>query len=257
MSALVRNLASLPKRLLINPILARELRVAGRRKSTYINRAGFALLLAFGIVFVLLTMTRSYGWAGDSVIYRAQELTRTVQFITYALLWTGFAMLTLLGPVLTAGSICDERRARTLDTLATTPVSPLQIVVGKLTARMQEALVLGLIAAPPLLALRVFGGVPGETILAFVTVAFCTTYLGAALGIWFSTWHRGSAGAIVYAFLTMGLLTIAPAVIGGVSMNNNYFNAGTLGIPRDVLSGIAFAMIGTCPPLVLAYEMAG
>ncbi|MEL7484592.1 MAG: ABC transporter permease subunit, partial [Planctomycetota bacterium] len=257
MSALVRNLASLPKRLLINPILARELRVAGRRKSTYINRAGFALLLAFGIVFVLLTMTRSYGWAGDSVIYRAQELTRTVQFITYALLWTGFAMLTLLGPVLTAGSICDERRARTLDTLATTPVSPLQIVVGKLTARMQEALVLGLIAAPPLLALRVFGGVPGETILAFVTVAFCTTYLGAALGIWFSTWHRGSAGAIVYAFLTMGLLTIAPAIIGGVSMNNNYFNAGTLGIPRDVLSGIAFAMIGTCPPLVLAYEMAG
>ncbi|MEL6498857.1 MAG: ABC transporter permease subunit [Planctomycetota bacterium] len=257
MSALVRNLASLPKRLVLNPILARELRVAGRRKSTYINRAGFALLLAFGVVFVLLTMTNSYGWAGDSVIYRAQELTRTVQFLTYSLLWIGFALLTLLGPVLTAGSICDERRARTLDTLATTPVSPLQIVVGKLAARLQEALVLGLIAAPPLLALRVFGGVPGETILAFVAVAFCTTYLGAALGVWFSTWHRGAAGAIVYAFLTMGLLTVAPAIIGAVALQNNFFNAVNLGIPREVLAGIATAMIGTCPPVVLAFEMAG
>ncbi|MEL6797936.1 MAG: hypothetical protein AAFO89_14090, partial [Planctomycetota bacterium] len=87
MNARVRTIASLPKRLLLNPILARELRVAGRRKSTYVNRAGFALLLAFGVVFVLLTMTNSYGWAGDSVIYRAQELTRTVQFLTYSLLW--------------------------------------------------------------------------------------------------------------------------------------------------------------------------
>ncbi|MEO1718587.1 MAG: ABC transporter permease, partial [Planctomycetota bacterium] len=183
---------------------------------------------------VLLTMTNSYGWAGDSVIYRAQELTRTVQFLTYSLLWIGFALLTLLGPVLTAGSICDERRARTLDTLATTPVSPLQIVVGKLAARLQEALVLGLIAAPPLLALRVFGGVPGETILAFVAVAFCTTYLGAALGIWFSTWHRGAAGAIVYAFLTMGLLTVAPAIIGAVALQNNFFNAVNLARDAEV-----------------------
>lgn len=257
MNTLARSIASLPKRLLINPILARELRVAGRRRSTYINRAGFAMLLAFGIVFVLLTMSRSYGWAGDSVIYRAQELTRTVQFLTLSLLWTGLAMLTLLGPVLTAGSICDERRARTLDTLATTPIGPLQIVVGKLAARMQEAVLLGLIAAPPLLALRVFGGVPGETILAFVVVALSTTYLGAALGIWFSTWHRGSAGAIVYAFLTLGLLTVAPALIGAVGANNNFFKAGDLGIPREVLSGIVVAMIGTCPPIVLAYETAG
>lgn len=257
MNRLARSIATLPRQLLVNPILARELRVAGRRRSTYINRAGFALLLTVGIVFVLLTMTRSYSWMGDSIIYRAQELTRTVQFLTFSLLWSGFAMLTLLGPVLTAGSICDERRARTLDTLATTPVTPLQIVVGKLAARMQEAVTLGLIAAPPLLALRVFGGVPGETIIAFVTVAICTTYLGAALGIWFSTWHRGSAGAIVYAFLTLALLTVAPAIIGGVALNNNFFSLGSLNIPREILSGAAFAMIGSCPPIVLAFEAAG
>ncbi len=257
MNPLARRIVSLPRRLLVNPILARELRVAGRRRSTYINRAGFALLLAFGIVFVMLTMSRSYGWAGNSVIYRAQELTRTVELLTYSLLWTGYAMLTLLGPVLTAGSICDERRARTLDTLATTPVSPLQIVVGKLAARMQEAVILGLIAAPPLLALRVFGGVAGELILAFVLVAFCTTYLGAALGIWFSTWHRGSAGAIVYAFLTLGLLTLAPAIVAVVGMQSDYFNAAALGIPTDVLAGVAVAMLGTCPPVVLAFEMNG
>ncbi len=257
MTAALRRLATLPRRLLVNPILARELRVAGRRRSTYITRAGFALLLAFGIVFVLLTMTRSSGWGGDSVVYRAQELTRTVQFLTFALLWIGFACLALLGPVLTAGSICDERRARTLDTLATTPITPLQIVVGKLTARMQEAVTLALIAAPALLALRVFGGVPGETILAFVAVALATIYLGAALGIWFSSWHRGSAGATVYAFLTLGLLTVGPTIIAAVARTQNYFNAAALGIPQEWLAWIFNAGFLACPPVVLVIEMSG
>lgn len=255
MTRALRSIAMLPRKLLINPILTRELRVAGRKRSTYINRAGFALLLAVGIVFVMLTMTRSYGWAGDSIVYRAQELTRTVQFITFAVLWTGFAMLTLLGPVLTAGSICDERRARTLDTLATTPISPLQIVVGKLVARMQEAVTLALIAAPALLALRVFGGVPGETIIAFVVIALATTYLGAALGIWFSTWHRGAAGAIVYAFLTLGLLTVAPAIIGGVARQNDYYGLADLGVPQNALPWIFNSLLLACPPVPLAFEM--
>ncbi|MEO1585179.1 MAG: ABC transporter permease subunit [Planctomycetota bacterium] len=248
----VRALLAIPAQLVANPILARELRVAGRKRATYINRAGFALLLAIGTFFVLAVSIQDLGWGSQSVIYRAQRLGDVVQQLSLGLLWLGFAMLAFIGPILAAGAICDERRARTLDTLAATPITPLQIVTGKIAARMHEAAVLACIAAPALLALRVFGGVSTETIIGFCAVALATAYLGASLAAWFSSWHRNAAGATVYAALTLTLLTVSPLIFAVFGPRNNYFGLGSLGLSSRALSDVFTALPIACPPAVLA-----
>ncbi|MBK9992083.1 MAG: ABC transporter permease subunit [Verrucomicrobia bacterium] len=96
-------------------ILSHELRMLLVSFSTYIA----AVLFLFIMGFIFTTMMDFYSTGG-------QETTPAVVFFQY--FWVPVLFMV---PLLTMKSIAEERRLGTLETLLTTPVSTVEVVLGK------------------------------------------------------------------------------------------------------------------------------
>jgi ABC-type transport system involved in multi-copper enzyme maturation permease subunit len=94
--------------------------------------------------------------------------------VTTAITWLQFLAAQGLAVLLLSSTIGEEIRKGTLGALLTTPITSLQIVVGKLLGRMLHVLVLLAISLPVLAILRLFGGVPAGYVLAGACVTLTT-----------------------------------------------------------------------------------
>ena len=134
----------------------------------------------------------------------------------------------------------------------TTPLTSTRIVLGKLMGRMYQALLLTLVSAPLLLAIRVFGGVPIEWIFAYTLVTLSTAVFAGSLGLLFAMWHDRSAPAAMFALLTLGLMFAAPPLIFFAMQQSNYFGLTSLGISVEQIHSLIPYGIASCPPITLA-----
>ncbi|MEQ9097050.1 MAG: ABC transporter permease subunit [Phycisphaerales bacterium] len=205
---LVRSPRSL-LRMFVGPIFQREVRSLGRRRAPHWVRAGYTLLLLaiVALVFVSVWDSNQNGmWAQQSVL----ELLAPAMLATVAVVQ--MSVLALVAPVLTAGAISDEKRQRTLSTLLTTPLTSRDIVLGKLGSRTVQLVILALVPLPLLLALRVFGGVEAEAIVASVALALAVGMLGSTLALMFSIWHRRTPSVVFFALCSTAVLVFLPWV---------------------------------------------
>lgn len=194
-----------PRVLLFGPIFQKDMRVAGRKPGLYVGRALFALALAAAVSIAFAGVWQSTRGA-QSPSARIQALQGVAPSIVAAVLWVQFGSLLLLSPMLTAGAICDERRAQTLPALLTTPLTPLQIVCAKLASRLAQLVIIALIALPVLLAVRLFGGVRAETVIAGVALSISVALMGAGVGLWFSVRAARAATAALAAYCLIALI---------------------------------------------------
>ncbi|MEW6161607.1 MAG: ABC transporter permease subunit [Verrucomicrobiota bacterium] len=131
---------------LLSPVFVRELRTESRRISNYWMRlAGpAAALLVFWIV--MSDYTGSMSRAGWKLF---QILNTTV-----------FLAIVFIGPLLTADCLSREKREGTLGLLFLTPLSPHEVILGKMLIHSARGLSM-LVASIPMLSLPlVLGGVP-------------------------------------------------------------------------------------------------
>lgn len=215
-----------PVSMLFGPIFQKEVRTSGRRRGTYIFRALYALgLLALvGVAFEGMRNTASM----FSGVQRLQNLQQLAPQLALFIVWFQFIALALAAPIFTGPCICDEKRARTLSALLTTPMTAAQIVYGKLASRIVQLVILGLLATPLLLAIRVFGGLDAGVVIAAAGISISTAVLGAALGLMYSTWHTRGTSAAVFAILTLILLMAAPSAVEAILFYTlNEFGMGT------------------------------
>ena len=163
--------------------------IHGSRLQAFL-RPALVTLLAVG------TLMPSFNY--ESQTARTQVLSSFAEALVMFVAWFQFIMIVLVAPSLTSPAICEEKRMGTLSALMTSPLTSLQIVVGKLTGRMYQVVLLTLISAPMLLTVRVFGGVPAETVLAFTSVTLATALLGGAMGAYrvSHSCHLSKAGNI-------------------------------------------------------------
>jgi ABC-type transport system involved in multi-copper enzyme maturation permease subunit len=209
MRAIAPRLARLPTaavRMFVGPIFQREVRALGRRRAPYWVRTGYTLLLLgiVSIVFFTIWETGGPGPGQQSVLeYLAPAMLATIATVQ-------MAALALIAPVLTAGAIADEKRQRTLSTLLTTPLTSRDIILGKLGARTVQLIILALVPTPLLLALRVFGGVEAEAIVASVALSLAVGMLGATLALMFSIWHRRTPSVVFFALCATAVLVFLP-----------------------------------------------
>ncbi len=237
--------------LVFNAILQKELRSSGRRKSTYLIRGGYAAL--FSAVTLVAVGTLLPRLEFESATAQAQMLTAFARALVLFVTWFQFLTIALISPAITSPAICEEKQLGTLSALMTTPLSSLQIVLGKLAGRLYQVVILVLISAPMLLAVRVFGGVPAETIVAFTSVTLATALLGGTMGILFSMWHTRAAAAAIFALLTLGLLFLAPPMIYFAIQQTNMFGlSGVLGISTGNVNALVPLGIASSPPITLA-----
>src|SRR6184192_2892548 len=152
------------------PIVARELRVAARRRSTYWTRTGAALFVVVLGTWVFLMMMREPPEQAAKVMFGV--LTGSAGF--YCL---------LRGVGATADCLSEEKREGTLGLLFLTDLRGYDVVFGKLVATSLNALY-GVLAIVPVLAVPLLmGGVAAGEFGRVALVAVNTLFFSLAIGM--------------------------------------------------------------------------
>jgi ABC-type transport system involved in multi-copper enzyme maturation permease subunit len=214
------------------PIVARELRVAARRRGTYLGRLGAAFgALALG-TFIFL----------DNRDIAPHDLGLT---LFQALSWLAFFYCAMTGVRLTADCLSEERREGTLGFLFLTDLKGYDVVLGKLAAAALPAL-FNLLAILPILAIPLtLGGVTGTQLGQVALVLLTTQFLSLSLGLAVSAWFHNGHKAAGVTLLLLVMVIIGPYVAGVWSHVTG--SSATLPFALLALSPIMAQMFATDP----------
>src|SRR6266581_4198620 len=189
------------------PIVERELRVAGRKRSTFWVRVIAALVaLLIGGAFLVLTIVGPFGF-GAATLGRG---------LFAVLTWLSLATALIAGLFFTSDCVSEEKREGTLGFLFLTDLRGYDVVLGKLLATSLRGFYALLAFLPILAVTQMMGGVTGaqywKSTLALVNALFCSL----AAGMFISAISRDSQKALTGTLLVMLLLALGGPVADGV-----------------------------------------
>ncbi|HZK33688.1 MAG TPA: ABC transporter permease, partial [Bacillota bacterium] len=166
-----------------NPVLSSDLKIRMRGWKTFLGiivYLGIMVLIAFLYYITFIENTASYNMS----INARQDMGVSIYTMLAAL---QFALIILITPAQTAGTISGEREKQTLDLLLCTSLSPLGIILGKLMSSMSYILLLIFSSIPLFSMVFLFGGVtPGDIVMLFLFYIITAISIGS-IGIYFST----------------------------------------------------------------------
>ncbi|MGO9466553.1 MAG: ABC transporter permease [Isosphaeraceae bacterium] len=177
------------------PIISIEARAIARRWQAYAVRslfvAGMLVALAFGF------------WIDQRQRSSPRGSARTGFWFFAAISMMQLAVVLLIAPAATAGSVCLDRARGALSHALVTELTSAEIVLGKLLARLVP--VLGLMACGlPVMVLAAFlGGVAPDAFLAGTFLAAGTAVLGCSLGLAFSVWANRTDEALLATYAVL------------------------------------------------------
>ena len=186
------------------PVVAREMSVLARRKSTYWARAitGFLAVLVMLWLLIVSRAHLTYAALGSSIFLILSSLC--------------FTFTVLVGMHATADSLSEEKREGTLGLLFLTDLKGTDIVGGKLAATSLHA-VLALIGVIPMLSIALLlGGVTLEQFGRVALVLINTMFFSLSLGVFVSSISKNERKAMGGTFLGLLLLVLGPFVLAYV-----------------------------------------
>lgn len=196
---------------LTGPIFEKELLVASRRIRYYLLRTGYVLFLC-GILGIFWLATAIANDNTSNVI-AATQMSAIARTAASGIMWFQFITLQMLAVVMLSNSISDEVRKRTLDVLATTPITSLQFVLGKLLSRLLQLLLLLAVSFPFLAIIRAFGGIPWSFLAGGLAVTLTATIFVGSVTLCFSMASRQAWKAIVAATVAVINIYILPGLL--------------------------------------------
>ena len=185
------------------PIVTRELRVAARRRTTYLVRTGAALL-------VMCLGTWLYLMMRDNP---PQDIAEAM----FVLLTAAAVFHCLMSGVRSTGDcLSREKREGTLGLLFLTDLKGYDVVLGKLAANSVHSLY-GVLAVLPLLAIpMLLGAIAGGEFARMALVVINTLFFSLCLGLCVSALCRSARQAMGLTFLLLLLFTAALPVTAGL-----------------------------------------
>ncbi len=177
---------------------------------------------AFVILTIHLLLVAGFAWMIESIAERtaatgfgssfsaSAEIGRAL-FLAITFLLTLITLI--LAPASTAGAISLEREKQTLDLLATTPISSLAIVLGKLVSALSWILLLLLASIPVVSLVFTFGGIAPEDVLRAYVILFATAFTFGAIGLFVSALVKRTQAATVINLVAVIFLTAGTAFI--------------------------------------------
>jgi len=161
----------------------------------------------------------------------------------------------LVGPVFSAGSVTSERERQTLDLLLVTPITPWQILWGKLIAGLRISTVLTLFLVWPLFLAVVmvsyyWANLPA--VLAFLAVILATCLTTALVALFCSvSFHKSSTSLMTTYAMIIVLFCVPPAVtvFAKTFMTGSSQPAST----RRVVNSIEY--VGVTSPFAAAFSV--
>jgi ABC-2 type transport system permease protein len=216
----------------------------------------FAYTFIFGYFFYIIVM-----WFNAQAMQMAQnpyyaQQVNINEMVFSAIFRNMVLVLILLTPLLTMRLLAEEKKNGTDELLFTSPLSVVQIVLGKyFAALVMLALMLGLTALPSLFAF-VFGNPELVPVLTGYLGLFLLGATCLAVGLFFSAMTENQIVAAVLTFLTLLLFLILDWLSqqGGGSWTkvasdlsfSQHFNDMTLGIldTKDIVYFLSFSFFG-------------
>ncbi len=191
-----------------NPIFKKEQTIRTRSPKLMI------LLVAFNIgllLLMILSFLTIYGVKRTGSLARYEDTL----FLYILIGIFEFALMLLIVPTFTAGSITGEKERQTFDTLITTNRRPSTIVMGKLGASV-SMMVLLIVSSLPILA-TVFsaGGVSLIDIIRYVVTFLLESIFIGSIGMICSVSCKSTTKSTVLAYINVLLLVLGTIAILG------------------------------------------
>jgi ABC-type transport system involved in multi-copper enzyme maturation permease subunit len=199
----------------LGPILRLELTRAARRPSHYLWRMACGLVLLF-VAWSVYSFWAEYQSRADGLGWRDDHrlLPWFAELAVLDLACVGGLAIVALVPGMVAGSIAEEDRRRTTLDLLGSPLSSLDIVLGKLTARLVPVGGALLIGVPMIAPFLLMGALNPEIIGRAFALWVALTAFVATLSMLVSVLVRRPREAILTSYaLVLGWLLIPPRIV--------------------------------------------
>jgi ABC-type transport system involved in multi-copper enzyme maturation permease subunit len=193
------------KRWGMGPVFEFGMLLNARRRQVYQGRSLFVLLVLVGLIVVQFI----YQNAPGSGLTANQKLARLGEAFFFTMAVIQISLVMLVASAATAGSICIEKARGTLVHMLMTDLSDVEIVLGKLGARL--APVIGIIACGvPVAALTaLLGGIEFGSIVAVFGISLTLALLGCTLAIAVSVWATKTHDVLIAVYIIEGLWLLA------------------------------------------------
>jgi ABC-2 type transport system permease protein len=196
----------------MNPMIRKELRQRMRERRGWLLPSLYLLVLGAAVTFAYFVTTADRG--------RSDIQGSTVGvalFLTLA--YSQLALLLLLAPIFSAGSITIEKEQRTLAGLLTSLLTSAQIWWGKFVSSLLFVLLLLVTSLPVLSMAFAFGGIgPWEIFSATVTTVLILGCM-SAIGLYCSSAFQRSVHATAVSYATVIAITVVTTIVFFVRMS--------------------------------------
>lgn len=188
-----------------NPLLVKEFRQRMRTRRAPVVVTGY--LLSMALLTFLLLYENVQGQFSLLLPAHSEQVFLAVSLLQMIL-------VVFLTPAFAAGSISGERERRTLAVLLTTPLSPWEILMGKILSSSALLALLLVVTLPLYSLVFLFGGaVPQEALSVFLFQLF-TIVLTAAFSVGWSTIALRSGWSTVFSYATVTFMTVFTGLAG-------------------------------------------
>jgi ABC-2 type transport system permease protein len=193
----------------MNPMIRKELRQRMRERRAWILPTLYLVALGGAVTLAYyFSIEQSFGRIGDE---RQGAQVGVTVFLTVA--FAQMALLLLLAPVFSAGSLTIEKEQRTLAGLLTSLLTSAEIWWGKFVSAMMFVTLLLLSALPVLSLAFSLGGVGPEELVRTTAMTLWILACVSAIGLYFSSIFRRSVHSTAVSYAAVIVLTFVTLVI--------------------------------------------
>ena len=238
------------------PVFVFESIIAARRWQPYALRAVFVLVL----LIALFSNWTSAGLGNGNLsnINGADVrnmLSRLGEYFFASLAIIQIALVLLVAPAMTAGSLCLDRARGTLQHVFVTDLSNREIVLGKLAARLAPVLALLASALPVVALVGLLGGIEPVAVVWLFLISLAISFVGASLALAVSA-RVGKAHEVlmvVYTFWVIWLLVVpiwlgfvrgAPNAVPWWVLSLNPFILAFVPTTNRIIPGVGWESLG-------------
>ncbi len=211
------------KKLRLNPILKKDLRVIARNMKFSWGLFAFEAVLGVIFLFAMLLMYESVGYT---------NMYSSMVALFPIIGGTELVIVALITPILTASAITSEKEKQTFDILLTTVMTPHAIIRGKLLSAVTRVMMF-VVGSIPLMAISfTVGGVSWWALFAFLLLTLVFAIYVGSIGIMSSTFSNKSLVSIIISYVIYGLLS-GGTFIPIISIS------GIMGMSPEILSALS------------------
>ena len=191
-----------------NPVLSKDLRTRMRGAKAFIVQGAYVGMLAvmMGIYYLVWRLSHA---AGATPMTISSDLGRGLYYMLFE---TQAALVALITPALTAGTITLEHEQRTYELLACTRLAPRTIVAGKLLSGWLFVVMLLTCSLPMAALCLMLGGISGgEIFWSYIMLCLFALCFGSIGILWSSLFSRTIA-AVLLAYGSVMFYLIATVI---------------------------------------------